>query len=117
MKCSYILSSFFKYKLSSLFCLFVCLVIPPNFSQESFLYLLLFLFNLSLPSVDYISNILDACPIKALLELLCVAVGLNITIQASFPHKCSQLVKCKTFNLVVVTFFLDISRFIVDYFI
>ena len=36
MKCSYILSSFFKYKLSSLFCLFFFLVIPPYFLRGFF---------------------------------------------------------------------------------
>ena len=36
MKCSYILSSFFKYKSSSLFCFFFFSVIPPYFSRGFF---------------------------------------------------------------------------------
>ena len=118
MKCSYILSSFFKYKLSSLFCLFFFSQwFPPISHEGSFLYIVIFLFNPSLSSVDCISDLLDAYPIRALLEPLCVIARLNITAQASFPHKCDQLVSCKTFNVVVATFFLDISWFTVNSFI
>ena len=74
-------------------------------------------FDPNLPLVDYVDDLLDACPIRALLETLCVAVRLNITNQASFPHKCGQLVKCRTFNMMVVAFFLDISQFTVDSFL
>ena len=42
----------------------------------------------SSPLVDYVGDLLDACPIRTLLETLCVAVRLNVTVQASFPHKC-----------------------------
>ena len=113
-KCSYIHLSLSKYKMFPLS--FVCFSSDsiPHFSQRSFLYKVLFLFNLSLPPVDCISDLLDACPIKALLKPLCVTVRLNITIQASFPHKCGQLVRCRTFNVVVATFILDFSRFTVD---
>ena len=74
-------------------------------------------FDLSLPLVDYVDDHLDACPIRALLEILCITVRLNTTIHASFPHKCGQLVRCKTFNVVEVAFFSDISQFTVDYFL
>ena len=67
------------------------------------------LFNPSLPLVDFVGDPLDACPIKTLLETLYVAVRLNMTVQVLFPHKCSQLIRCKTFNMVVAAFFLDIS--------
>ena len=118
MKCSYILSSFFKYKLSSLFYLFFFSQwFPPISHEGSFLYIVIFLFNPNLSSVDCISDLLDAYPIRALLEPLCVIARLNITAQASFPHKCGQLVSCKTFNVVVATFFLDISWFTVNSFI
>ena len=118
MKCSYIHSSFFKYKMFSLFFFFFFVSdYIPHFSQESFLYIVLFLFNPSLPSVDCISDLLDACPIRALLEPLCVVVKLNITVQTSFSHKCGQLVRCRTFNVVIATFFSNISWFIVDSFI
>ena len=66
-------------------------------------------FDPSLPLVDYVDYPLDACPIRALLETLCVAVRLNTTIQVSFSHKCGQLVKCRTFNVGVAVFFSDIS--------
>ena len=89
-----------------------------QFSQGSFLYIVLLPFNPSLPSVDCVSDLLDACPIRALLEPLYIAVRLNATIQASFPHKCGQMVRCRTFNVVVVTvFFSNISWFTVDSFI
>ena len=67
------------------------------------------LFDHSLPLVDYGGDSLDACPIKTFLETLYVAVRLNVTIQALFPRKCSQLVRCRTFNVMVAAFFLDIS--------
>ena len=116
-KCSYIHSSLSKYKMFPFS--FVCFSSDsiPHFSYTSFLYIVLFLFNLSFPPVDCISDLLDACPIKALLNPLCVTVRLNITVQTSFPHKCSQFVRCRTFNVVVAAFILDFSRFTVDSFI
>ena len=42
----------------------------------------------SLSLVDHVDDLLDAYPIKTLLEVLGVAVRLNIPILASFPHKC-----------------------------
>ena len=96
---------------------FFFLVIPPYSYVDSFLYIVLFLFNPNLPSVDCISDLLDACPIRVLLEPLYVIVRLNITVQTSFPHKCGQLVRWKTFNVVVATLFLDISWFTVNSFI
>ena len=89
----------------------------PHFSWGSFLYIVLFLFNPNLPLFDCISDLLDTCPIRALLETLCVVVRLNITIQASFPHKFGQLVRCRTFNVVVAAFFLNISWFTVESFL
>ena len=78
---------------------------------------MLFRSDLSLPLVDYVSDPLDACPIRTLLETLYVAIRLNITVHASFPHKYGQLVRCRTFNVVVTTFFSDISWFTVHSFI
>ena len=46
------------------------------------------LLNSNLLPVDYVDDFLDVCPIRAFLENLCVAVRLNITVHASFPHKC-----------------------------
>ena len=43
------------------------------------------------------------------------AVNWDITIQVSFPHKCGQLVSCRVLNVVVTTFFPDISSFVVGY--
>ena len=117
MKCSYIHSSLSKYKMFPLS--FVCFSSDsiPHFSQRSFLYIVLFLFNLNFPLVDCISDLLDACPIKSLLNPLCVTVRLNITVQTSFPHKRGQLVRCRTFNVVIAAFILDFSWFTVDFFI
>ena len=39
------------------------------------------------PLVDYVDDLLDACPDITLLEVLDVAVRLNIPILASFSHK------------------------------
>ena len=75
------------------------------------------LFNPNLPLVDYVSDLLDACPIKNLLETLWVVVSWNILAYGSFPHKYDQLVKCRTFNVVVAVFFSDSSWFTVDSFI
>ena len=117
MKCSYIHSSFSKYKTFSpcFVCFSNCYI--PHFSLGFLLYIVLFLFNPSLPPVNCISDLLNTCHIKALLKPLCVAVKFSITIYASFPHKCGQLVRCRTFNVVVATFFSDISWFIMDSFI
>ena len=71
----------------------------------------------NLPLVDDVDDLLYACPIKILLETLFVVVRLNITVQASFPHKCGQLVRCRIFNVVVAAFFSNISQFTVDSFL
>ena len=117
MKCSYIHSSLSKYKMFSL--CFVCFSSEyiPHFSRGPFLYIVLFLFNLNLSPVDCISNLLDACLIRVFLEPFCVVVRLNITIQASFPHKCNQLVRCRAFNMIVTAIFSGISWFTVYFFI
>ena len=75
------------------------------------------LFDPSLPLVDYVGDPLDACPIRTLLETFYTTVRLNITIQVTFPHKCGQLVSCRTSNVEVVAFFLDIFLFAVDSFL
>ena len=46
------------------------------------------LLNSNLPPVDYVDDFLDACPIRAFLKNLGVAVRLNITVQELFSHKC-----------------------------
>ena len=89
----------------------------PQFSQGSFLYIVLLPFNPNISSVDCVNDLLNACPIRALLEPLYIAVRLNVTVQTSFPHKCGQMVRCRTFNVVVATFFSDISWFTIDSFI
>ena len=71
-------------------------------------------FHLSLPCVDQIAYLLDTCPISIFLKFLWVAVRLEVTIQVSLPYKCSQLVRCKAFNVVAVAFFIDTSQFYVD---
>ena len=73
------------------------------------LYSLPFYLHPSLPLVNHVDDLLDACPIRTLLEALDVAVRLNIPVLASFPHKCGQEIRCRTFNMVVAVFFLDIS--------
>ena len=40
---------------------------------------------------------------------------LDIFAQGSFSHKCSKLVRCRTFNVVVAAFSLYISSFVVGY--
>ena len=86
--------AFSKYKV--LF-LFLSDYMPP-FSWSPFPYIVLLfsillysltLFDPNLPLVDYVGGLLDACPIRTLLETLYVAIRLNIIVQASFPHKCS----------------------------
>ena len=69
-----------------------------------------------LPLVDLLDDLLDACPIQNLLKALWIAVNWDITIQVSFPYKCGQLVRCRALNVVVITFFSDISSFVVGYF-
>ena len=63
----------------------------------------------NLPLVDHVDDLLDACPIRTLLESLGVVVRLNIPVLALFPHKCGQGIRCRTFNVVVAAFFSDIS--------
>ena len=70
---------------------FFCRLNAPFFMEAFSLYSLFLSFHLSLP-----------------------LVRLNITFQASFPHKCGQLVRCRVFNMVVVVFFSDISQFTID---
>ena len=69
----------------------------------------------SLPLVDLISDLLNACLVKNLLEVLWTAVNWDITVHVSFLHKCGQLVRCRAFNVVVVTFLPDISSFIIGF--
>ena len=69
----------------------------------------------NLPLVDFIGDLLDACPIKKLLKALWIVVNWNIIVQVSFSHKCSQLIKCKAFKMMVAAFFPDISSFVVGF--
>ena len=116
MKCSYIHPSLSKYKAFFSFSPFL-----PRFPTLFFiggisLYSPI-LFNPNLQLVDHIGNLLNACPIINFLEALWVAVNWDILAQGSFPHKCGKLVRCRTFNVVVATFFSDIFWFTVDSFI
>ena len=52
-----------------------------------------------------------ACPIRTLLELVERTMSCEVTIQMSFPHKCSQFIWCSALNVEVVVTFLDISSF------
>ena len=52
-------------------------------------------FDLSLPLVDYVDDLLDACPIKALLETLCVVVRLNTTVQHHFHINAASWIGAK----------------------
>ena len=105
MKCSYIHSSLSKYKIFYSF--FSFRSSTPFFMGAISLYSPI-LFNPNLPLVDHVGNLLDACPIRNLLEVLWVAVSWDILAQGLFPHKCGQLVRCKIFNAVVAAFFSDI---------
>ena len=87
----------------------------PFFVRAISLYSPLFLYPI-LPLVDLVGDLLDACPIQNFLEVLCIAVNWDITVQVSFPHKCDQLVGYRTFNVVVAAFFSNISSFIVGFF-
>ena len=93
---------------SFLFFFFSLRLHAPFFTGAFPLYSLV-LFNPSLPLVDNVSDLLDACPIRTLLEALGVVVRLNILVLALFPHKCGQGIRCRTFNVVVAAFFSDIS--------
>ena len=81
----------------------------PSFMKALPLYSLPVSLHPRFPLVDYVDDLLDACPDITLLEVLDVAVRLNIPILASFPHKSDQGIRCRTFNVVVVVFFSDIS--------
>ena len=63
----------------------------------------------SLPSVQFLGNPLDACPIKTLLEVVGGAMSCEDTVQVSFPHKCDQFSWCNALNLEGAITFLDIS--------
>ena len=86
-----------------------------HFLWEPFLLYSPSILHPNLPFVDLIDDLLDACPIQNLLEILWIAVNWDITVQVSFPHKCDQLVRCRAFNVVVATFFSDISSLVVGY--
>ena len=58
----------------------------PSFMEAFPFYSLPFSLNPSLPLVDYIDDLLDACPIRTLLKALDVAERLKIPVLASFPH-------------------------------
>ena len=89
--------------------------LPPLFFMGVFPLYGPFIFNPSLPLVNHVGDLLDACPIRNILEALWVVVNWDIFVQESFLHKCDQLVRCRTFNMVVAAFFPDISSFVVGY--
>ena len=67
--------------------------------------------HLSLPSVQFLGNLLDAYTIKALLEVVGGDVNCENTVQVSFLHKFVQFNWCNALNVDVAVFFLDISSF------
>ena len=73
------------------------------------------IFNPNPPLANHVGDFLDACPIRNLLENLWVAVNWDIFAHRSFPHKCGQLVRCRTFNAMVAAFSPYISSFVVRY--
>ena len=117
MSYSYIYSSFFLSTRCSLFFSPFSQRLHALFFRGAFLVYGLVIFNPSPPLVGHVDDLLDACPIRNLLEVLWVAVSWNILAHGSFPHKCGQLVRCWAFNVVVTAFFSDISWFTVNSFI
>ena len=111
----YLLKFCLSTKCSFFFLLFSQRFHAPFFVRTISLYSPLFLYP-SLPLVDLIGDLLDAYPIQNFLEALCIAINWDITFQVSFSYKCSQLVGCRAFNVVVATFFSNISSFIVGLF-
>ena len=102
MKCSYIHSSLSKYKI---FYSFSPFRLPFSLFKGVISLYSPILFNPNLPLVDHVGNLLDTYPIRNLIEALWVAVDWDILAHGSFPHKYGQLVRCRTFNVVVVPFF------------
>ena len=86
----------------------------PFFIRAFFLYSLSIL-HPNLPLVNLISDLLDDCLIKNLLEALWIAVNWDIIVHVSFLHKWGQLVRCRAFNVVVAAFLPDLSSFIVGF--
>ena len=114
MKCSYIHSSFSKYKIFLLF-FFLLSLLAPFFMGVFSLYSSSIL-HPSLPLVDLIGDLLDVCPIRNFLEDLWIAVNLDIIVQVSSPYKCGQVVWYRAFNVMVAAFSSNISSLIVGYF-
>ena len=68
-------------------------------------YIIYLLFRYLDPTlVDHLSHYLSACPIRHLLWLSVSCGSQGNTIQGSSPHKCSQKVSCRAFNVVTVAF-------------
>ena len=61
--------------------------------------------HLSLPPVQFQGNHLDACSIKAFLEIIGRVVSWENTIQVSFLHKYGQFSGYSAFNVVVAVTF------------
>ena len=61
---------------------------PPFFMGTFPLYIPV-IFNFGPPLVDHVGDLLDAYPIKNLLETLWVTVNWDIFAERLFPHKCS----------------------------
>ena len=65
----------------------------------------------NIPPVQFLGNLLDACPSKTLLEVIGRTVSQENTIQVSFLHKCSRFSWCSAFNVVVAVTFRAIYSF------
>ena len=73
------------------------------------------IFNPNPSLVDHVGDLLDTCLIRNILETLWIVVNWDIFVRGLFPHICDQLIRFKTFNVVVAIFFPNISSFVVDY--
>ena len=90
--------------------LFLFQIATPFFMKANSLYSPLSI-HLSLLPFQFLGNPLDACPIKALLEVIRRAMSKDDTGQVLFLHKCDQISWCSAFNVVMAVSFLDISSF------
>ena len=74
IKCSYIHLSLSKYKMFYSFSPFLLRFRTPFFTRSISFYSPI-LFNLNIPLVDHVGDLLDACPIKNVLQSLWVVVS------------------------------------------
>ena len=82
---------------------FFSLFLISNLWRISYIIQLLFLY-LDTTLVDHLSHYLSACPIRHLLQFSVSCGSQGSTVQGSSPHKCSQKVSCRAFNVVATTF-------------